>query len=355
MKIDPGGKAGALSRGAVSLAATLVGVLWLEACGRGETIDAVADELGAGAAAALAPDDDPVERGRYLVSHVAVCSDCHSPRLADGSFDPERWLSGIDCFVDAVPEDPELGCLNTRNLTAHETGLGNRSDQEIKDMFLKGERPDGKALHPFMPYSYFGNMSESDADAIVAYLRTVTGVEHRVTASQAPFLPPPSPAPRVPEGLIPMPRADYPERDAALRGRYLAGNIGACLDCHTPREQGIAVLERAFQGGMQFSRELLGLPPSYPEVIYTANLTPHSTGIAEYTARDLVRALKHGEDKDGGTLCPPMPAGPLGPFAGLSDEDASAIGHYLLSLAPGDNPIPVDCQPPEPASPRHGQ
>jgi hypothetical protein len=151
-----------------------------------------------------------------------------------------------------------------------------------------------------------------------------------------------------------MPRPDYPERDAALRGRYLAGNVGACLDCHTPREQGRAVLERAFQGGMEFPRELLGLPPSYPELIYTANLTPHSTGIAEYTAQDVVRALKYGEDKDGGLLCPPMPAGPLGPFAGLSDEDASAIGHYLLSLAPGDNPIPVDCQSPEPALPKHG-
>lgn len=352
MKIDESGRAGATSRR--GFGAALLGALWLGACGRDDTTEIVEDERGAGAAPAVAPTDAPVERGRYLVSHVAVCSDCHSPRLADGSFDPERWLSGIDCFVDAVPDNPELGCISTRNLTAHETGLANRSDQEIKDMFLKGERPDGKALHPFMPYSYFGNMSESDADAIVAYLRSVKGVEHRVAASQPPFLAPPTPAPRVPEALIPMPRAEYPERDAALRGRYLAGNIGACLDCHTPREQGQAALERAFQGGMQFSRELLGLPQSYPELIYTANLTPHTTGIADYTVADVVRALKHGEDKDGGTLCPPMPAGPLGPFGGLSDEDASDIAHYLLSLPPGDNPIPVDCHSQEPALPQHG-
>jgi len=311
--------------------------------------------LGSGAAPAggLEPAGQ-VERGRYLVSHVALCSDCHSPRLPDGSFDPARWLSGVDCFVDAMPADPEQGCLNTKNLTAHPTGLLNRSDREIKDMFMKGERADGKALHPFMPYAFFGNMRESDADAIVAYLRTVPGVERRVGPSQPPFLPPPAPVPRVPEAMIPLPRAEYAEQAAALRGRYLAGNIGACLDCHTPRAQGRPALERAFQGGMSFRRELLELPPDYPELIYTANLTPHATGIADYAVADIVRALRHGEDKDGGSLCPPMPAGPLGPLAGLSEADATDIAHYLLSLPAAENVIPVDCKPGRQALSRHG-
>lgn len=335
--------------------------LWSAACARSQ-------ERGEGAAAAspfdsktmtAAPADglppaEQVERGRYLVSHVALCSDCHSPRLPDGSFDPARWLSGVDCFVDAVPADPEQGCLNTKNLTAHPTGLLNRSDREIKDMFMKGERADGKALHPFMPYAFFGNMRESDADAIVAYLRTVSAVEHRVGPSQPPFLPPSAPVARVPETLIPMPRAEYPDHAAALRGRYLAGNIGACLDCHTPRAQGRPALERAFQGGMSFRRELLGLPGDYPELIYTANLTPHATGMADYSVADVVRALRHGEDKDGGSLCPPMPAGPLGPLAGLSDADTTDIAHYLLSLEPAENVIPVDCNPGVTALSRHG-
>ncbi|MEY2933998.1 MAG: hypothetical protein RL033_4747, partial [Pseudomonadota bacterium] len=198
------------------------------------------------------------------------------------------------------------------------------------------------------------NMRESDADAIVAYLRTVPGVEHRLGPSQAPFLPPPAPVPRVPEALIPLPRADYPESAAALRGRYLAGNIGACLDCHTPRVQGRPALDRAFQGGMSFRRELLGLPEDYPELIYTANLTPHATGIADYGVADVVRALRFGEDKDGGSLCPPMPAGPGGALGGLSEADASDIGHYLLSLPPAENVIPVDCRPRLPALSRHG-
>ncbi|HEY3493995.1 MAG TPA: hypothetical protein VGK73_04885, partial [Polyangiaceae bacterium] len=223
-----------------------------------------------------------------------------------------------------------------------------RTDSQIKEMFLRGVRPDGKALHPFMPYAYFGNMSESDADAIVAYLRTVPGVDHTVTASQAPFLAPAKPVARAPAALIPMPRGDYPAREAALRGRYLAGNIGSCLACHTPRGAERPLFERAFQGGLEFRRSGLGLPPSFPDVIHSPNLTPHATGILGHSVADLVRAIKHGEDPNqrGSRLCPPMPAGPRGSLAGLTDADASDIAHYLLSLPPADHAIPSDCRGP---------
>jgi mono/diheme cytochrome c family protein len=298
-------------------------------------------EVGRGASAV-------VDRGRYLVAHVAACSDCHTPRREDGSFVEELWLSGMDCFVDVAPADPRSGCLSTANLTDHETGLRNRTDEEIAAMFLRGERPDGKALHPFMPYRMFGNMRAEDAGAIVAYLRTVPGVDRTAAPSQPPFLAPERPAARVPEASIPMPRADYPQREAALRGRYLAGSVAGCMECHTPRGKDGIQLERAFQGGMKIERELLGLSSGFPAVIYSSNLTPHETGIAGTSVAELVRAIKHGEDPDQGgqPLCPPMPAGPSGPFGGMTDADASDIAHYLLSLPPADNAIPVDCKVP---------
>ena len=124
--------------------------------------------------AALSPEQ---ERGRYLVSHVALCSDCHSPRLADGSFDPERWLSGVECFVDVLPDDPERGCLNTRNLTQHETGLANRSDREIKDMFLKGERPDGVAYRAGDPDLLLWILACLVDSALLVYQRYGGGIE----------------------------------------------------------------------------------------------------------------------------------------------------------------------------------
>src|SRR5262245_30355837 len=85
-------------------------------------------------------------RGKYLVESLGACGDCHTPRKPDGSIDTSKHLAGVDCFIDADPTKDDFGCLSSRNLTDHETGLKNRSDQEIKDMFMKGERPDGKAL-----------------------------------------------------------------------------------------------------------------------------------------------------------------------------------------------------------------
>ena len=150
---------------------------------------------------------DKVARGDYLVNHIAACGDCHTPRTQTGAPDMTKFLAGIECFADVDPANDAVGCLHSRNLTNHETGLKNRSDQDIKDMFMKGERPDGKALHPVMPYYVLGNMSEDDADAIVAYLRTVDGVDHMLPPSQPPFTAPDAPAPRWPEALIPMPSA----------------------------------------------------------------------------------------------------------------------------------------------------
>ncbi len=324
---------------------TRLGVSGLIGAALGCKQEAGAGEPARAEARPSAEHGELVERGRYLVAHVAGCADCHSPRAPGGGFDPERWLSGVDCFIDAQPADPERGCLSTRNLTQHETGLLNRSDAQIKDMFLRGLRPDGKALHRFMPYTVFGNMHERDADAIVAYLRTVKGVDHMVASNQPPFIAPSAPGPRFPAASIPLPRPDYAEQPAALRGRYLAGEVGVCLACHTPRaSDGSFVLERAFQGGFSFTRAALGLSAAYPEIIYSSNLTPHATGIGDYSVDDVVRALKHGLDEDGEPLCPPMPAGPLDVLGGLRDQDARDIAHYLLSLPPADHPIPVDCR-----------
>jgi mono/diheme cytochrome c family protein len=142
-----------------------------------------------------------------------------------------------------------------------------------------------------------------------------------------------------------MPRADYAEPAAALRGRYLAGEIGACLDCHTPRGKSGPDFERAFQGGLKFGRSELRLPPDFPEVIYSRNLTPHATGIAEWSVADVVRAVKHGQDRQGKAMCPPMPAGPREAFGGLSDSDVNDIAHYLLSLPPGEHAL-EDCHVP---------
>jgi mono/diheme cytochrome c family protein len=288
-----------------------------------------------------------IERGRYLVDNVGACGDCHTPRGERGVPDLSKKLSGVDCFADADRDNPSFGCLSSRNLTNHETGLKNRSDQEIKDMFLKGLRPDGTALHPIMPYWVLANMTSSDADAMVAYLRTVPGVDHMVAAPQAPFAGTPAPAPTWPEALIPQPSASYPDQAAAKRGRYLAGNIGVCMECHTPYQGESPIVTRAFEGGRSFPAAQFNLPtPPFPATIYTSNLTPHASGIAGYDIAKLVKAIKQGVDKDNKVICPPMPAGAMAAFEGITDADATDIAHYLLSLAPKENVLDTSCEVP---------
>jgi len=291
-----------------------------------------------------------IERGRYLIENVAGCPDCHTARKADGSFDTSKKLAGIDCFVDIDPTNAQFGCISTANLTNHATGLANRTDAQIKDMLQKGVRPDGKFLNSFMPYYLFGNINAADADAMVAYLRSTTGIDHTVTANQGPWTPVAAAAPVVNLDIIPMPRADYSDKEAAMRGRYLAANVGPCLDCHTqgtaPGSPEPKVWAKALQGSEPFARDAFGLPPFLPETIYSANLTPHTSGLAGWTVADVVKALKEGVSKDGTLVCPPMPVGPNGAFGGLSDADATDIAHFIVSLEPQENVLPNQCSIP---------
>jgi mono/diheme cytochrome c family protein len=290
---------------------------------------------------------DPVERGRYLVNHVAACVECHTPRDLIGRVDSTRLLSGVECYRDGSPAHDKSGCLNTGNLTNHETGLKNRSDSEIKAMFMEGMRPNGQALHPIMPYWVFGNMREADANAIVSYLRTVPGINHMVPPSRAPYRDVPAASPRLTSAQLPMPSPGYADQEAAARGRYLATSVASCIDCHTPRSSdGSPDLSRAFRGGLVYQSVELGLPSAFfPAMITSANLTPHADGLAGYSVQDIVTALKVGKDREGTSLCPPMPSG-MGAFGGLSDADATDIAHYLLSLPPGEGKVADVCMAP---------
>ena len=278
------------------------------------------------------PQPSLVERGEYLVKAVAACGMCHTPRQPDGSFDYSRWLSGVECLIDVDPGDERRGCVHSRNLTNHETGLQNRSDEDIKDMFRKGERPDGKPVHPFMPYWVLGNMRDADADAIVAYLRQVPGVDHMLPPSEPPFRTPDEAAPRWPRDQIPQPRDDYRDQPAALRGRYLAAEVGVCMACHTARTDGDRPdFADAFQGGKQLTSGAFAWS--------TPSIAPGANGIGQPSPEDLARRVQHAH---GPSLCTSQSQA-SDVFAALSDRDALDIAHFLLSLEPGDRPSDALC------------
>src|SRR5579863_817770 len=143
-------------------------------------------------------------RGEYLVDAVNACGDCHTPQTATGP-DLTHYLAGNATFIQLPTGD----ALPTRNLTNDPTGLMNRTDDEIKNMFQNGVRPTATgsdALNPVMPYYVFHNMDADDADAIVAYLRTVPGVNNSIPRRAASF-DVPAPAPPLDVTKLPAPPA----------------------------------------------------------------------------------------------------------------------------------------------------
>jgi mono/diheme cytochrome c family protein len=293
-----------------------------------------------------------VARGDYIVNHVAACGDCHTPRDMMGKLDETKHLAGSPVpFADLAPDSVEggagVGKIYVKNLTPDKaTGLGSWTDDAIKNAFLNGleTQADGgtRPLFPIMPYFVFHNMTPDDANAIVAYLRSIPPVANAIPPNEPLPFPLPIPAPPVPVAKIPDTTlaATDPNYAKAKAGRYLAGNIGICMECHTEHNMaGFPVLKEdaLFAGNNAFPSAEIGLPPAYPMTIYSANITQDATGLKGWVAADVQQVLAKGIDKMGRALCPPMPFGPTGAFGGLTPDDQLNIGYYITSLPPVAN------------------
>lgn len=122
-----------------------------------------------------------LERGKYLVT-ITGCNDCHTPGTFYGAPDFQRQLSGSEMGWEGPG-----GVVFAANLTPDpETGLGQWSDAEIVKAIRTGNRPDGRQLSPSMPWMNFASLSDEDAHAIVAYLRSIPAVKHAVPAPMPP-------------------------------------------------------------------------------------------------------------------------------------------------------------------------
>jgi mono/diheme cytochrome c family protein len=123
----------------------------------------------------------PIERGRYLVT-IMDCSGCHN-RGAFGPKPEEGHLAGSDVGFEL----PGLGVFYPPNLTPHpENGIGAWSEADIVKAIRTGARPDGRILAPIMPYNNYGKLTDSDAAAIAAYLKSLPAAPHKSPAPAQP-------------------------------------------------------------------------------------------------------------------------------------------------------------------------
>ena len=270
-----------------------------------------------------------VKRGEYIANHVAVCIDCHSTRdFSRFSGPPQKGTEGKggDKF------DHSLGFPGTfyaRNITPDkETGIGSWTDGEIYRAITRGVSKNGDPLFPVMPYKSYSQMTTEDAYAVIAYIRTLAPVKHKVPRSDPDF----------PMSLImrTMPSNDIPVLERAdlnnpvSRGKYLL-TIAACNDCHTPQEKGAPAERMRLAGGMEF-------PTPDGGTLRSANITPDKeTGIGKWTEEGFVQRFKIHENP--ATVAPggPNTIMPWSMYAGMEEEDLRAIYKYLMSVKPIKN------------------
>ena len=87
------------------------------------------------------------------------------------------FLGGSDVGFEV----PGLGTFVGRNLTPDkDTGLGNWTKEEIITAFQTGVRPDGRVLGPPMPWRSYAGLTQSDANAIADYLRSLPPVHQAI-------------------------------------------------------------------------------------------------------------------------------------------------------------------------------
>jgi len=287
--------------------------------------------------APLERTSERLARGSYLVNQVMLCPACHTTR-ANGNIhlEPERtdaFLGGGNTYVDKG-----LGTLWIPNLTPDpETGLGDWKDDEIVRAIRDGVSRDGHFLIPLMPYFSYQHLSDEDARAVVAYLRSIPPYkqprprpENKLSFMQKMLF-------KVVGVQMHKPVADVgaPDKsDKRAYGHYVA-RIAACTECHSLTEKGPREeTDPLYLAGSDQAFDDPGLGQTYAR-----NLTPDpETGLGNFDAAAIKQALRTGRRLDGKRMAPPMSI-VIPHLSGLADDDMDALVAYLKSVPAAHNKV----------------
>ncbi len=271
-----------------------------------------------------------ISRGNYLANHVTVCMDCHSKRdwsKYSGPIVPSTIGSGGDVF-DEKAGFP--GKVFMKNITP--AVIGNWTDGEIIRAITCGVNNNDKALFPIMPYPNYNNLTQDDLYSIVAFIRSLKPIANKIPETELNF----------PLNFIvkTMPIRTYNpmkfDRNNPIEyGKYLV-TIAGCKSCHSKSEKGEPIPGMEFGGGEEF--------PFPSGTVRSMNLTPENeTGIGQWTKETFIKRFKDFSSDSAKVFSvskndfnTPMP---WTMYAGMTEEDLSAIFDYLRTLKPIRNQV----------------
>ncbi len=120
-----------------------------------------------------------VARGRYLVEHVALCVDCHTPRGRLGTPNWSMYLGGV---AHGPGGDP------VPNITPDRTGIAGWDEGDVIDVLTSGMLPNFDNVQGAMEEAVDGrgggpgykDAPEADWRAVAEYLKTVSPIDNAI-------------------------------------------------------------------------------------------------------------------------------------------------------------------------------
>ena len=235
-----------------------------------------AERSGSAVPEAPAPDPKLVERGAYLTNMLG-CPFCHMPMGPKGPDFSRAFAGGME-----VPEKFGTWRAAQHHASTRAAASAAGRDEQIIAAFREGVRPTAGSCIRSCRTSTTTVMTDDDAKALVAFLRTVPAIDNVVAPTKDLKMP-----------QIPAPKpANAPDQvdDPVKHGEYLV-TLMHCNMCHAaPGKDGIPdVMGRPFSGGMEFE-----LPPMMGTgKLYAANITSDkATGIGKWTEEQIAGASK---------------------------------------------------------------
>jgi len=240
-----------------------------------------------------------IANGKRLVDTRLGCTGCH----------------GADFGGKAIVDSPIVARWVAPNLTSGQGSVTRDFRAQDWDRAVRhGIRHNGESSS--MPAQEFVNLTDHELADVVAYIKSLPPVDRDLGPTRLrpvfilvgafkkdTFLATSIDHQR-PHAVEPPPATVSVEF-----GEHL---VQVCRGCHGP----------TLAGG-----KIAG-DPNMPEV---ANLTPHETGLRDWTEADFLRALRQGVRKNGTAISTAMPWKALGQ---MSDAELKAIYAYLRTVPP---------------------
>jgi len=254
-----------------------------------------------------------ISRGKTLAA-LGDCSACHT-------------RPGGVTNSGGLAMDTPFGTIYTSNITPDLTsGIGSWSYPAFRRAMRYGIDRRGHYLYPAFPYTSFTQVSNDDLQDLYAFLMTQPAVSYRPpeTRLSFPF--------SIRQGMAawnwlflrPGENTPDPQQSAMWnRGAYLAGGLGHCSACHSPRN--LAAAEKhgsdALSGGVA-------------EGWIAPALNDRSPAPVAWDEVQLQRYLRTGYSPEHGVAAGPMGPVIAGGLSQQSDEDLQALAHWLVSFQP---------------------